>query len=213
MQLTRLLRAILLVSIFAWPTGEAAVFAAEPPAAGAFLAELSRRAVDQLSDTGVPEAERERRFHALLTESFDIGAIGRFVLGRYWRAASEDERQAFLDVFKDVITHRFLPMFAGYQGEKLKVGEVRRAPENPDVVNVSTMISRPSGGPAQVTWRIRQSDGHRILDVVVEGVSMAITLRSEYGSFIQRHGGDVTALVEGLRKRVGGKSFSRQARR
>lgn len=213
MTMTPLLRAILFVSVFTCSAGGAAVLAADSPTADIFLTELSNQAVRQLTDTGVTEAERERRSRKLLNEGFDIQAIGRFVLGRYWRAASEQERQAFLDVFEDVIVQRFLPVFASYQGEKLTIEEVRRVPDQPGLVNVSTMVSRPSGEAAQVIWRIRESDGHRILDVAVEGVSMAITLRSEYGSFIQRHGGNVSALIKGLRASVAKAAFSRQARR
>ena len=57
---------------------------------------------------------REEQFRILLAESFDFPAIGRFVLGPYWRQASDSEQQNFLAVFQDAMVQRFLPMFENY---------------------------------------------------------------------------------------------------
>jgi phospholipid transport system substrate-binding protein len=198
------------VATVAWSAGNAGAHAADAAGAAAFLTALSERAIDQLTNDDVPEVEREKSFRTLLNEGFAIPAIGRFVLGRYWRVASEEERQAFLDAFEDVIVQRFLPLFAGYRGERLEIGEAKQ--ESSNLFIVSTVISRPQGEAAQVLWRIRGADTrYQILDVGVEGVSMAITLRSEYGSFVQRQGGQVSVLVESLREKLARGAFAPEA--
>jgi len=171
--------------------------------AGAFLSELSSRAIAELTEPGLSEAEKEARFRALIREGFDIHKIGRFVLGRYWRRASKSQREAFLAVFEDMIVYRFLPLFADYSGEALVVGNVRQFSDNPNLFSVSSDLKRPDGAPVQVDWRIHGKDGkYRILDVVAEGVSIAVTLRSEYASVLKQNGGDVAALTEALRAKV-----------
>jgi len=180
---------------------------AEPPQdARAFLQGLSERALEELVQNEIDAAERERRFRTLFNESFDLEAIGRFVLGAHWRSASEAQRLAFLDVFEDSVVQRFLPLFAEYSGESLEISGERRDANSPKHVFVATTVRRSEGEPLKVEWRIRQEDSnYRILDVIAEGVSMAITLRQEYSSVIKQFG--IDGLVEQLRAKVDAGAF------
>ena len=183
--------------------------AADPADAGAFLADLNHRFGEQLAATDIAPEERERRFGALLEQTLNIEIIGRFVLGRYWRRASDEERKAFIEAFQRAIVRRFLPLLTEYSGGQLRVGRVRPDPRNPALSTVTSRLLRPQGEPVRVEWRIRREDGrYRIVDVVAEGVSIAITLRSEYSSFIRRHGGDVGALTESLRRQLAAGAFT-----
>jgi phospholipid transport system substrate-binding protein len=190
-----ILAAMLLAALFA---GQARAQAAQD--AGRFLTELTDRAVDQLNEPGLSDDEQQRRFRRLIGEGFDIPAIGRFVLGRYWRRASEEERAAFLATFEDMIVHRFLPLFAEYSGDKISIGVVRPFKSNPNFISVSSKLLRDAGEPVRIDWRVRRrDDGYRIVDIVAEGISIAVTLRSEYTSVLKQNGGDVGALVRELR--------------
>ncbi len=183
--------------------------AADPPDARVFLATLTDRVIEQLMAPGIGQDEQEGRFRVLLNEGFNIPMLGRFVLGRYWRRASDKERKAFLVVFEDVIVQRFLPIFAENSGERLSIGQIRPDPKNPALSTVTSRLLRPQGEPVRVEWRIRrEADQYRIIDVVAEGVSIAITLRSEYSSFIRQHGGDVGVLIESLRQKIAAGAFS-----
>ncbi len=193
------LAAMLLVTLFA---GQAPGQAAQD--AGGFLVELTDRAVDRLTEPGLDADEQERRFRSLVQEGFDIAAIGRFVLGRYWRRAIAEDQAAFLVTFEDLLVHRFLPLFSEYSGEKLDIGLIRPFRNNPTFVSVSSKLVQ-GGEPIHVEWRVRRRDGgYKIVDVVAEGISIAVTLRSEYASVLKRNGGDVADLVRTLRAKIAG---------
>jgi phospholipid transport system substrate-binding protein len=173
--------------------------------AGAFLTELSDRAIVQMTEPGITEAEKERRFRLLIDEGFDIPAIGKFVIGRYWRGASPAEQQGFLATFKDMMVQRFLPVFAEYSGERLSVNLVRPFAEGSHIFSVSSELKRPQAEPFKVDWRVLQSDGgYKIVDIIAEGVSIAVTLRSEYTSVLKNNGGSVEALTSLLKKKIVG---------
>jgi phospholipid transport system substrate-binding protein len=168
-----------------------------------FLTALSTRAVTELTEPGLDTGEKERRFRQLIGEGFDIPAIGRFVLGRYWRRADAATQDAFLRVFEDMIVYRFLPLFEDYSGERVVVGTAVPFGENDQFFAVSSVIARSEGEPIAVDWRVhRVGDGFKIVDIVAEGVSIAVTLRSEYGSALKNNGGDVAKLVEELRAKL-----------
>lgn len=189
--------ALFLTASFAAPVG------AEPstPAVD-FLDSMSRRAIDGLTDPNREEAEREQIFRELLHEAFNMAAIGRFVVGRYWRAAKEPDKTDFIAIFEEVIVRRFLPLFNQYSGEELILGKDRRDSEDPRHIFVDATFVDAEGTSFAVVWRVFEKDGElKIIDVYVEGVSMIQTLRSEYGSVMKSKGG-LPGLIELLREKL-----------
>ncbi|MFQ5467193.1 MAG: phospholipid-binding protein MlaC [Kiloniellaceae bacterium] len=173
-----------------------------PDDPGAFLGDLTDRAIAQLTDTSVPVAQRKMRFRTLFRASFDIPSIGRFVVGRYWRRTDDSVRREFLTAFEDIMVERFAPQFTGYGETRFKIDGVR-ALKRPDQYIVSSTITPPGTETIQVDWRVRRvADGFRVLDVVGQGVSMAITLRAEYAAVLKNAGGRVEDLIELLRERT-----------
>jgi len=52
-------------------------------------------------------------------------------------------------------------------------------------------------------WRlINDSGAYKINDVIIEGVSMAVTQRSEFASVVQRNGGQVSRLIALMREKT-----------
>jgi phospholipid transport system substrate-binding protein len=138
-------------------------------------------------------------FHQLLRQDFDLTNISRFVLGPYWRVASEEQRQEFRGLLEDHIVRFYGRRFAESGGESLRVTGSRADPTG---VVVTSQIIRPQGGPIEVDWRLEANDGHyKIGDVIVDRVSMALSQRSEFAAIIQRGGGQVSALLATMRER------------
>jgi phospholipid transport system substrate-binding protein len=176
------------------------------PEAGQFLSNLSSRAIAQMTEPGLSDAEKKQRFGALVDEGFDIPAIGKFVLGRYWRNTSPAEKDEFLATFKDMMVSRFLPVFDDYSGERLKVGVVRPFAEGTNIISVSSELARPNGEPVKVDWRLllQPDGGYKIVDIIAEGVSIAVTLRSEYTAALKNNNGNVADLTRILREKIAG---------
>jgi phospholipid transport system substrate-binding protein len=166
-----------------------------------FMNQLWTQANEVLSDK-VPLAERQARFRALFQSSFDGPGIARFVLGRYWRTASEEEKEEFVRLFQEYIVIVYATRLSGFGGETFKIRASR--PEDGSTI-VSTDIQSPNAtSPLKVDWRLVSEGGgnYKISDVVVEGVSMLVTQRSEFASVIQRHGGQVRGLLTLMREKT-----------
>ena len=179
------------------------LIAARPAAAAdpaAVITDLGNQALQVLGKNVDPN-QRVVRFRQLFSQDFDVPGIARFVLGRYWRIATPAQQQEFIRLFTSYIALAYSNRLAEYSGETLKVTGSRAAP---DGSVVSTEIVRPNGAPpARVDWLLTQHDGaYKISDVIVEGVSMAVTQRSEFASVIQRNGGQVQGLITALRQKT-----------
>jgi len=176
--------------------------AADPTeGAKAFIQTLGVEAIATFSDKTLSKDAARERFHTLLRKGFDVPYIGRWVLGRYWSQASPEQQTEYLALFEKLIVDTYASRFVAYAGETFKVTGARA--EDPDVM-VVTQISRPSGPPVDVEWRVRsRGDDNHIIDVAVSGVSMGITQRSEFASVISS--GGIDGLMLALRnRRTGG---------
>jgi phospholipid transport system substrate-binding protein len=177
------------------------------PAAGvaepaAVISNLGSRALEVLGKNA-PQSQRVARFRELLREDFAVPEISRFVLGRYWNVATEEQRTEFVKLFEEYIALAYSTRLAEYTGETFKVTGSR---PDPDGAIVSSQILRPAGAaPVKVDWRLIGRNGvYKISDVTVDGISMAVTQRSEFASVIQHNGGQVQGLITMLREKTGG---------
>ena len=201
------LTAVIALGVFALSTPMREAAAAND--AGAFLTELQENAVQQLTAASGDEALKEQRFRALLNGNFEVEDIGKFVIGRYWRGTSDEDRKAFLSVFEDVLVQRFLPLFDDYANQSFSVESVRADAKRPEFSTVVSRVSQPTGSDATVLWRVREKGGDfAVSDVKAEGISLRITYQSEYASFLKNNRGDVRKLTQLLARKVKAGAFA-----
>jgi phospholipid transport system substrate-binding protein len=168
-----------------------------------FIADLGARAINVLTSTS-SETERERQFRGLFEEGFDVNEIARFVLGPYWRTATDAQRAEFIKLFENYVVHAYTVRFNAYAGQQLKVVGARPEGDNAWVVQSQIALPNSNQPPVRVDWRVtKHGDTYKIADVTVEGVSMALTQRQEFASVIQRNGGQLEALLKVLREKTG----------
>ncbi len=176
-------------------------------ASAKFIATLAERAINSISDTALSVEERRSKFRELFREGFAVNGIARFVLGRYWRKASDAEKDEYLKLFEDVIVSTWADRFSQYTGQKFEVNGAHPVPSASDQENVALVESRffvDATTPVRIEWRVAsRGDLFKIVDVSVEGISMANTQRDEFNSVIHKAGGEVSALLVELRNRSG----------
>ncbi|MBP5857036.1 ABC transporter substrate-binding protein [Marivibrio halodurans] len=173
--------------------------AAADGGAGDFIVNLGERAVGALTDKSIDQGLRQERFRDLLKEGLDLRHIAEFVLGSYRRRASDQQMQDFLSLLEDNIVQNYARRFRNYSGEELKLLNVRDGGRDSSIV--STELSQTGGAPPiQVDWRVHEVDGQfKVIDIVVEGISMMVTQRDEYVGYMRSNGG-IDALMDALRK-------------
>ena len=165
-----------------------------------FIGNMGDKAVAFLSNNSLSKAQKQKEFRKLLQSSFDMNMIARFAMGRYWRTASKAQQTEYLNLFENMIVDVYSSRFGEYKGEKFNiVGS--RADGKSDIL-VNSHIIPNNGSKVKVDWRVREKNGQmKIIDVIIEGVSMSLTQRSDFSSVIQRGGGDVEVLLKHLRKK------------
>lgn len=142
-------------------------------------------------------AARQAAVLQVLQTSFDLPYMGRSALGTHWNQATEEQRARFLKAVATAEARAYSDRFGQYAGQTLTVGKIMNRQSG--VTVVESRLNQSTGQPIKLDWEIR--DG-RITDVKVEGVSMVMTRRSDFNSYIQNNGGKVDALVAEMERRA-----------
>jgi len=168
----------------------------------AFIQGLGDQAI-QILRTQHDQSQRKAAFSTLFTQGFDVPAIGKFVLGHYWREATPEQQQEYLRLFGLYVVAIYADRFSNYQGEEFKV--IGGKPEDGGSATVASQIVRPGGQPIHIDWRVaKEGTGYKIIDVKAENLSMSVTQREEFASIISQNGGQIQGLLTMLKQKVGG---------
>lgn len=170
--------------------------------AGASVRQIASVTIDDIINPEVPRPEKIRRLQELFVTRFDMNSISRFVLGRHWRQVSKKEQKEFVNAFQDLNIYTWVNRFQSYNGQKLVVSRVYPDGKRGAFVD-SHMARSDNRADIPVVWRLRRrEDSWKVVDVVIEGISMALTFRKEYTGVLADPETNVADLTRLLSERV-----------
>ena len=194
----------LLAAVFAAAAFLSGTVRAEVDAQGAqkFVEKVTSDGIEQIINAYVSQAEKDKRFEKLFNSARDMDFIGKFVLGRNWRTATPAQRKAFIQVYRELNVKTWSKRFDEFKG-KAFVFTGTTPSSSAGQVYVDSTVNMGEGEPAKVKWRVRQEGkSFKIVDIVIENVSLAITARYEYSGFLKNNPGGVDALIKDLQNKV-----------
>lgn len=179
--------------------------------ADAFVREVTSDGIEEIINANVSQKVKDERFEKLFNSSLDLDFIGQFVLGRYWRTATPEQRRAFIKVYRELNIKTWSARFDEFKGKSFVfTGSTPSTSKNQVFIN--STVSMGEGEPAKVVWRVKQSGNNfKIVDIIIENVSLAITARNEYTAFIKNHNGDIDALIKDLQQKVNASAAPKKA--
>jgi len=130
----------------------------------------------------------------------DFEEATRLAVGRGWAQATPEQRKKLVTEFRNMLVRTYSNAITAYEGQTMKVMPVRMNPGDTDVT-VHNQFIRPGGKPVLLDYSMRKTDsGWKIYDIVVEGVSLVLTYRSEFDAVVKQEG------IDGLIKRLAQKN-------
>ena len=166
-----------------------------------FIDTLSSAALKLATNTSLSSSERRQGIANILNQGFDMPWIARFVLGRNWRLATPEQRSDYLNLFQAIVEHTYSRQFTDYSGQKVSILGHKIGKRKYIFVRSRIYDPKRSNININVNWRlIPNGNSFKIIDVVIEGVSMGVTQRNEYASVLQRNGNSISALIKAMRE-------------
>ena len=162
------------------------------------ISELRERRAELEADHGALYALVEE----LVIPKIAVNKVSRLILGPHWKTASEEQRERFTTGFMNLLMRTYATAMFEYTGEQeLRFGEVTLRAEGRIAV-VPTEVVVPAQPPVPVDYYcLLTADGHwQIYDIQVDGISLIISFRNQYGEYIDANG--IDALIESLEQKT-----------
>jgi phospholipid transport system substrate-binding protein len=135
-----------------------------------------------------------------LLPHFDTPYAAQLVLGKHWRAASEDQRKRFVEAFYQSLLYTYGDAMIDFTADRIKVLPTKVAPTD-ERATVRTEIKRSNGTKVPVNYSLRKVNGEwKAWDVVIEGISYVKSYREDYGAQVDQQGMD--AVIQRLESRA-----------
>jgi len=122
---------------------------------------------------------------------FDFNRMTQLAVGKYWRTATPEQKQALVTEFRNMLVRTYTKVFSVYKDQKVEVKSYMLAPDDPNEATVKTTIAKPGTPAVPVDYEMKKTaDGWKAFDISIEGVSMVMSYRGTFSSQIQESGID-----------------------
>ena len=172
------------------------VFASSFSAEKDFVSNFADSAINILSDNEILEGEKNSKFTDLVMSAIDLNLISKFVLSKTWKNATDDQKERYIQAFKDYFINSYANKLDQYSGEQVEVVDAEEAGK---YVIVNSFIYREGTDTLKINlkWRLLNRDNDiKIIDLNIEGISLIIAQREEFQSFLANNEGDLEKLIE-----------------
>ncbi|MFN4192797.1 MAG: phospholipid-binding protein MlaC [Tabrizicola sp.] len=189
---------------FAATLAAAAAALALPRPALALTAEAAKGLVDKtvgdvnaIINSGKSESAMLKDFEKLFARYADVPTIARSVLGTAARSASKAQLSAYTSAFQGYISRKYGRRFREFQGGRIEVAEARAVKSYYEVVSTAKLKGQ---APFEVRWHVSDKSGKSLFfNIIIEGVNMLSSERTEMGALLDQRRGDLDRLIADLK--------------
>ena len=160
-----------------------------------FVSNFADNAISILSNDSLDASQKNIQFTELVMSSIDMNLISKFVLSKYWKLATDDQKKAYQVAFKQYFISSYANKLDQYSGEKVVIVSSNAAKK---FVIVKSNIVRDGTDTLKIEldWRLLTRDSQtKIIDLSIEGISLIIAQREEFQSFLANNDNSLDALI------------------
>ena len=166
--------------------------------------EFVQQTADEASEAlnkRLSKEEKMEKLKIIAKKTVDITGIGYYSLGKHRKKLGEKEKKEYIEIFEKYFLKSFASRLAEYTDPKIRVESQKILNEKYTMVS-SVLLATKDKPEIKIDWRVitKNPDSPLIIDVVIEGVSLAKVQREEFNSIIQNKDGDINALLLNLKK-------------
>lgn len=168
--------------------------------ASKYIEGLGNNAIAILTDKALDKEVKSQKIEQLFRDNVDMNWIGKFVIGRFWRQINDDQKQRYLKEYETFLVRNYATRFTDYTSGSFKITDAKANSDNEFMISMQIKSEEAGGDPIDVDYRVRGSKGSfKVIDIIVEGVSMLTTQRDEFTSILSSK--DIDYLIEQIAKK------------
>ena len=165
-----------------------------------FVQSTVNRASEALSNKFSKE-EKIKKLKEIASETVDLDGIGRYTLGSYKNKITDSQMKEYKILFRQYFLKSFASRLAEYSNPEIQVVSKKKISEKYTIVS-SLLVATEQRPEVKIDWRISTKNPNNplIMNLVIEGLSLARTQKEEFSSIIQSNDGDINALFSTLKE-------------
>jgi phospholipid transport system substrate-binding protein len=154
--------------------------------------------VNATISSGKSESGMFKDFERIFSRYSDVPTIARSALGVAARSASKSQLSAFTKAYQGYVSRKYGRRFREFIGGKIEVTDARPIKSYFEVVSVAYLQGE---SPFDLRWHVSDKSGKQLFfNIIIEGVNMLASERTEVGALLDKRGGDIDALIEDLKR-------------
>lgn len=155
--------------------------------------------LQQMVNSGQGQSGQIATFQRIIGRYADMGPVAASVLGQPWRSASPAQKQAFVAAFQSYFARKYGNTFSQYKNASISVSGAKDGGKSG--VLVSSVVKRPGQENIAVDWQISARSGApKVVNLIIEGVSMLANERAEVGAMLDAQRGSLDGLIAQMSK-------------
>jgi len=163
------------------------------PEREAFAKDFAQTVITILHDHKKSYADRKDVLRRAFSNSVDIDWIAKFALGRYWRDATDEQKARYTSLYRHYLTESYITNFAENPGKgiyDIKIAGVADDVQDSNFL-VHTQMRLMNQVNLRVDYLVSDNQGcYKVLDIVIENVSLINTHRAEFSALASANGVD-----------------------
>ena len=165
-----------------------------------FVQETADEATEALNKR-LSKEEKMEKLKIIAKKTVDVKGIGNYSLGAYRKTISDQQKDEYFEIFEQYFLKSFASRLAEYTDPKIRVDSQKKLNDKYTMVS-STLLATSEKAEIKIDWRVvtKNPDNPLIIDVIIEGVSLAKVQREEFNSIIQSNDVNINALFKTLRE-------------
>ena len=175
----------------------------DPRGAIAFIETIAQETIAAWSDSKLNQEERDAAFRSIFAAATDVELIARGILGRHYKRATPEQRQAYMKAMRDYIITEFDKRMSQIGFRELDIVGTTPASGRSGHLFVRTKVDRDEGQALLADWRVRKKDGvFQVVNLEIEGINLMITNREYFSSRVKALGleGMISELESSLQE-------------
>lgn len=188
-----------LIGVFLALIWAGSVRADDTKAVVGFVDDLAMNALEIVKSND-SDSVKQQKLESLFESRVDIDWVSQFVLGKYWRTATPEQQTAYQRNYRNFVLKYYTAKLTDYTGQRYDI-KGARPDGDPGEYVLSMELINTNEPNVLVDYRIRkQGNDFKVFDIIIEGVSMITTQRSEFAAVIGNKGLDY--LIDALAKKA-----------
>ena len=153
--------------------------------------------INGVINSGKPESAMYSSFEDIFARYADVNYIAQSALGPAGRSASAAQKAAFTKAYTRYLSVKYGKRFREFIGGKIEVKDAHPLKSFFEVVSTAKLQGQ---APFEVRWHVFEKSGKsRFFNIIIEGVNMLATERSEVGSLLDKNKGDIDKLIAAIK--------------